>query len=222
MLKKTTYYIILFIHLCIFSTATADRLQSISATQEEACELPGQVGPRFIKLNGFGKPLSEQHVNYQSQAWSCVLDRNTNLVWEVKTPEPGLHSRDNRYTWYSSNPLNNGSFKGYANKGVCTESGCDTQAFIATLNTNGFCGSRQWRLPNREELRSLINYDTPFPGPTLNRHYFPNTLSQYYWSASPDSDDKDSVWGIGFSFGYDYTYFKSHAGYVRAVQKQSQ
>ena len=183
----------------------------------ESCELRVVEGPRFVKLNQQGLALTEQKLNYQHAAWSCVLDRKTQLVWEVKSTTDGLHNNANRYTWFNPQNEVNGGFMGYKNRELCQQSACDTWSYIEALNKQSLCSSTRWRLPNREELRSLIRYDIPYPGPTVERQFFPNTLAQYYWTGSPASDDRDSAWGIGFSFGFDYAYFKSHAGYVRAV-----
>ena len=94
---------------------------------------------------------------------------------------------------------------------------CNTQSYIKAINHQKLCSTSNWRLPTREELRSIISYQIKYPGPVVDQHYFPNTLSQFYWSSVPDANDKDSAWGIGFSFGYDYAYFKSDHGYVRLV-----
>ncbi|MFV2057552.1 MAG: DUF1566 domain-containing protein [Thiohalomonadales bacterium] len=188
-----------------------------SAKDTDSCELHPFKGPRYLKLDRQGIALADQQSRLIGAAWSCVLDQRTQLVWEVKTAQPGLHDRDNRYTWFNSNTHTNGGSAGHAQQGFCQDSACDTASYISALNAESYCSSNQWRLPNREELRSLVRYDIPYPGPTLDRDFFPNTVAQYYWSVSPASDDIDSAWGIGFSFGFDYAYFKSHAAYVRAV-----
>ena len=211
---KTINSSIILILASIFSTSELNAGQNRSA---ESCQLHPSKGARFVKLDRWGSPLLDQSSSYQLLPWSCVLDRHTQLVWEVKSTDKSLHNRDNRYTWYNEQVKNNGGFAGFPNKGNCLQSACDTRSYIQALNEQSHCTSQRWRLPNREELRSLVRYDIPYPGPTLEQRFFPNGLAQYYWTSSPDSDDKDSAWGIGFSFGFDYAYFKRHAGYVRAV-----
>lgn len=168
---------------------------------------------RFIKLDGQGSPLIAQTPD---GSWDCVLDRKTALLWEMKTTH-GLRSRDNTYSWYNPDPLTNGGDAGVRNDGRCRESECDTMSYINAVNRLGLCGHRDWRLPAREELRSIVDYQRHSPQPTVDIDYFPNTLSQFYWSSTSEANAADSAWGIGFTFGYDYSYFKSDWGYIRLV-----
>ncbi|WP_455212706.1 Lcl C-terminal domain-containing protein [Kaarinaea lacus] len=166
---------------------------------------------RFIKLGGDGVPLDSANTS-----WDCVLDRKTALIWEIKTTH-GLRHRNNTYTWYVSQSKLNGGAEGVRDGGHCTNSQCDTQSYIDAVNRSGLCSFHDWRLPSREELRSLVDYQLRPPRPIINTDYFPNTLPQFYWSSTLDANDPDSAWGIGFTFGYDYSYFKSDLGYVRLV-----
>ncbi len=147
----------------------------------------------------------------------CIRDNNTGLLWEAKTRDGGLRDASQTYSWYVPHFHLNGGFAGYKNRGKCSLAQCNTQSYIDAINQLRLCGSKRWRLPTREELRSIVDYTVKYPGPTINQHFFPNTRNQFYWSAVPDANDKDSAWGIGFSFGYDYAYFKSDHGYVRLV-----
>jgi hypothetical protein len=170
--------------------------------------------PRFIKIDGSGKSMNNAD---EDLTWHCVLDNNTGLLWEVKTHDGSLQDASQTYSWYMLHPQRNGGFAGYRNQGKCSLVQCNTQSYIDAINEKRLCGSTNWRLPAREELRSIVNYQVKYPGPTIDQRYFPYTRNQFYWSAVPDANDKDSAWGIGFSFGYDYAYFKSDHGYVRLV-----
>jgi hypothetical protein len=187
--------------LCLFSS--------------EAAYLFDDTDERFIKLDAEGEPLHSS-----ATTWDCVLDRKTALIWEVKSTQ-GLRHRENTYTWYNPNPQTNGDAAGFRNGGHCTGSECDTQSYIEAVNRQGLCGFHHWRLPSREELRSLVNYRLRPPNPTINNGFFPQSLPRFYWSATPDANDSDSAWGIGFTFGYDYSYFKSDLGYVRLVTSEN-
>lgn len=187
--------------LC-FSLFSSASCQNWPATDTHLSEIPA----RFVKLDQNGTPVSDD------SAWACIKDLNSNLVWEVKTPA----NRHHTYSWYSAANSNNGGFAGYKNQGNCPEA-CDTQSYTLAVRQNQICGSSLWRLPSREELRSLVDYSRPFPGPAIDTNYFPNTVAQFYWSATADVNDPDSAWGIGFTFGFDYAYFKSDHAYVRLV-----
>ena len=175
-----------------------------------------QNSERFIKLDNHGNPLNKLS---SDQIWSCVFDKQTGFTWEIKSKDGETQNPQQTYSWYAPTPNENGGFAGYENKGQCVLSRCNTQAYIDTINQKKLCGSSRWRLPTREELRSIVDYQIKYPGPTIDRAYFPNSLNQFYWSSTPDANDKDSAWGIGFSFGYDYAYFKSDLGYVRLVNE---
>ncbi|MBV5309871.1 hypothetical protein, partial [Chromatium okenii] len=66
----------------------------------------------------------------------CVKDNVTGLIWEVKTDNttPDLRDKDWTYTWYNSGT-------GTASGGTCKTTGrCDTEKFVADVNTSGLCG----------------------------------------------------------------------------------
>ena len=171
--------------------------------------------PRFVSIK---KDNNSAELITQTERSECVFDKATSLTWEVKTSDGGPRDANQSYSWYEANPNSNGGFPGYRNRGKCyNSSSCDTAAYQAYVNKIKLCGRSTWRLPTREELRSLVNYQIIYPGPTIDKKAFPNTISQFYWSSTANANNKETAWGIGFSFGYDYAYFKSDHGYVRLV-----
>jgi len=176
---------------------------------------------RFIKMDQHGARLPNQNQNHATKAWSCVLDLKSKLTWEVKSRMGTINKSTHTYSWYHGDPNTNGGFVGLRNNGHCTSSPCNTQAFAQHLSGKKYCGLSHWRVPTREELRGLVDYGIAPPGPAINSQYFPNTIPQFYWSVSPDAGNSDSAWGIGFTFGYDYSYFKADVGHVRLVHDES-
>jgi hypothetical protein len=65
-------------------------------------------------------------------------------------------------------------------------------------------GRSDWRLPNINELGSIIDY-IKSSNPIIDSTAFPNTRSDGYWSSSTSAQSTGSAWYINFSNGYvDY------------------
>ena len=75
-----------------------------------------------------------------------------------------------------------------------------------------------WRLPTIKELTTLVDSNIPYPGPTINTVYFPDTVASYYWSSTTDADYSSYAWYVYFSYGGIGSYSKSYLYYVRAVR----
>jgi len=55
--------------------------------------------------------------------------------------------------------------------------------FVATMNREQRFGKRDWRMPNRRELRSLLSLQTKLPA-LPERHPFNNVFNGWYWTAT--------------------------------------
>jgi len=72
------------------------------------------------------------------------------------------------------------------------------QAALAVANDNTDSGYSDWRLPNKNELESLLD-DACFQ-PAINETVFPNTIATGYWSSSPYvGNSGETSWVIGFN-----------------------
>ncbi|QQZ28865.1 DUF1566 domain-containing protein [Thiothrix subterranea] len=149
--------------------------------------------------------MADQNATYATSPWSCVKDNVTGLIWEVKTDDGKLHDKDDGYTWHSTDNSTNGGFPGYKRPTLAIPGGldnvcydatitdekkfCNTEAYVARVNTEGWCGSKNWRMPTRSELLSIAIYTDAQP--SIDGSFFPNISQKLYWTSS--SDDKGDV-----------------------------
>jgi len=158
----------------------------------------GQDGCYCINPLSFTGLRNEERELEEKAGWEqglrMVKDRNTGLVWEIKSPDPGdLNYLCRKYTWDEANSL-----------------------YIAQMNEQRYGGCDDWRLPNKEELRSIVTYDGSVPA--IDRAFLPGCLPAFYWSADEYGADKNLGWGIYFGYGCGICYLKSMRYNVRAVR----
>jgi len=155
----------------------------------------GHAGFSFTKISASGQALPAS-----ATAWDCVRDNVTGLMWEMKTDDGGLHDKDWRYTWYEPVASKNGGAAGTRNGGSCKGRACDTYGYVSAVNKASWCGHRDWRLPTRMELLSIVSLNRF--GPVIDTAYFPNTSFSYHWSSSPVAHNRDTAWVVHFDYGH--------------------
>jgi hypothetical protein len=170
----------------------------------------GYAGFSFTKMSATGAALPAS-----ATSWNCVKDNVTGLMWEIKTDDGGLHDKDNTYSWYEPNNTKNGGLAGYQNGGSCFGSACDTNAYVKAVNTAGWCGYKDWRMPNKEELYSIVDYG--HYNPAINTAYFPKTVSDAFWSSSANFRSF-SAWWVRFSSGRTDNFDKAYSTAIRLVR----
>jgi len=147
--------------------------------------------------------------SYTDNGDGTITDNRTGLMWEKLADDGSIHNWTNTYTWDA--------------------------AFgkVAALNSASFAGHTDWRLPNVNELQSLVNYGSynPAVDAVFNAACAPGCsvatcscirsgLHVGYWSSTTDQfpDYYPSVWGVDFTDGYTEPWEKSGSIYVRAVR----
>ena len=109
---------------------------------------------------------------YVDNGDGTITDARTGLMWEKLSDDDSIHDKDSTYTWAEA---------------LATK--------VATLNGGGgFAGYTDWRVPNVNELQSIVNYGAvnPSVSPAFNTGCVPSctvtscscTRSSYYWSSS--------------------------------------
>jgi len=101
--------------------------------------------------------------------------------------------------------------------GTCTGSASAyTWAQASGLAGAAFAGSSDWRLPNREELRSLV--ETGCHSPAINTLAFPVTPSLFGWSSTTVASNVAGAWRVDFLYGNSEPALKVDAHTVRLVR----
>lgn len=161
----------------------------------------------FITLLGalvFGSAHAVQCLNnipptnpdnaYEVHGDGTVTDTRTGLMW--KRCSEGQ-------TWDGSTCAGS----------VSTFTWADALNHVLTLTDAGY---DDWRLPNRNELESLVE-DCTY-NPAINTGIFPNTPSSGFWSNSPFASSSSGAWEVSFHDGSSRGTIRGHHNINRRVR----
>jgi hypothetical protein len=89
---------------------------------------------------------------------------------------------------------------------------------LAYCETLVLDGKDDWRLPNKNELLTIVDYTREDPA---SSPVFQHTVSEAYWSSTSIKSYYDYAWVIFFYNGYSYANFKAESDnlYVRCVRE---
>jgi hypothetical protein len=191
----------------------------------------GVDGAVFICLNEICsacEPTDGADPRYVDNGDGTITDRQTCLVWEKKTGEPGdgiscffaglcpdLNHVNNRYAWSfgPEAPLKTAfldQLNGFELRQRCFADHCD------------------WRLPSQEGLNSPMDGGTELqnimlPPPCSGSDHcldpiFDPSAGAVYWSSSTLTDTPGSAWGVDVSTGDAVAVAKNTEAYARAVR----
>lgn len=159
--------------------------------------------------------------------WTPLPDTGQTKCYDAGGHETGcpaagqpLYGQDAQYQGKSSVYLDNGNQTvSDQNSGLMwmkSDDGTKRKWQDAVDYCNGldFAGLRDWRLPTRFELDSIVDYGRSFPA----MHPAFSCQSSFYWSADSYVDDHAYAWGIYADDGGDHWLDKSNPYYVRCVR----
>ena len=140
------------------------------------------------------QPSFTKYVNYNGTGDDVTVDNNTGLMWMTGTADvsgDGSIADDDKLIWQ--------------------------EAYNYCQNST-YAGLTGWRLPNRFELYSIINYS--LTNELLDANYF--TYESYnnprYWTSSFITDHSDRAFVIYFNDGSSDLDYKSDDFFVRCVR----
>ncbi len=144
----------------------------------------GAAGFSFTRVCGSGEAAGQgacsQHpaLGPGRNDWACTQDQVTGLLWEVKTSDGGPRDAGTGYTNLRPGDLGYGS-------------PTDAAGYVAAMNTEAMCGSRRWRVPQIDELQSIVDFGLAWSFIAgIDPDFFPNSITNF-WSSTSNAWEPD-------------------------------
>ncbi|MBH2006841.1 MAG: DUF1566 domain-containing protein, partial [Myxococcaceae bacterium] len=194
----------------LFSVLTTSLSQSTVQPTADSVSVTSLT--QSIDLSHTTSMSSENTISMSKNCWSGIL-----AFWNRTT---GVYSDGtsqlNRY--YSSDGIVNDTLTGLqweSEMNNTTMNWTDSISYCAKRTTGNLSN---WRLPNVDELQTLIDYTRP--SPCINITVFPGTQTYYYWSSTNSASSSANAWyvnlgtggyyyngGIGSNYGVSATFY---------------
>ena len=170
-------------------TAFASTIQLPQTGQKTCYDSSGNV----INCAGTGQDgeiqagVARPNQRFIDNTDSTITDQLTGLMWTKDANLPG-----GTRTWYQA------------------------LDYVAGMNAGTYqnFGYTDWRLPNFNELESLINESERSPGTWLRNQGFINVLSEDYWSSTTTALNSSRAWFVNMTVGTMTNYDKSSSDYT--------
>ena len=88
---------------------------------------------------------------------------------------------------------------------------------LKLANLEKFAGYDDWRLPNKNQLESIV--EGRCVSPSVNIKVFPSTQSAFYWTSSPYAGLGTGAWSVDFGYGVVTATDKSGKLNIRLVRE---
>ena len=122
-----------------------------------------------------------------TKANGVVTDNQTTLEWQDDYSDNGNNGKSAKWT--------------------------DAIDYCEALTLNG---KDDWRLPNKKELLSIVDYGTY--NPAISSVFEKTNSLNYFWSSTTGASYTSAAWGVYFGNGDTYYLNKSYNTHVRCVR----
>ena len=230
-----------FMQICTYITAGSVQTKVMNGvTSAVLASYQIQVDPqRYVKVcntgasAGVGNCPTDPLLGAGATQWACVIDLQTNKMWEVKTSgangaPQGLRDWMQSYTNYDDITKLQKIVGSTVVAPTVAEISASSNSVGLVNALNGLvgspplCGSKKWRVPTLAELKILV---VGTAAPTINTQYFPNTANSNYLTSTPQvmlggvvSSNSYSV--VSFNTGSDCCFqTRSNVSFARLISE---
>jgi hypothetical protein len=212
-------------YLILNSEILAAALAGIGAL---GCPLPATGQTTAYGTGSDGDLQKGASQSFTDNGDGTITDNRTGLMWEKKSDDGTIHDKDNTYKWcQDTSPADF-----FCDTAGDPMDGTIVTTFLAALNGGGgFAGHTDWRVPNRNELQSILNLENENPAVgsafntgcvaacTVTTCSCTGSMAIIYWSSTTQRDIPRNAWLVAFDVGYVSAASKTTDGIgVRAVR----